>query len=161
MPESLQGVWLGWGPYASPPAPAMGRVALAGGGQQDAMLFPTPPCCSCRITIPVQSFSNLQIRGEAVATCRVEGAGWWHKQGWLWVAPPWLSSCLGCPCPIRRDQAVFLQISRNQDSRVLPAGEEESAMAMSPRLTMSLRPRTCPRPTTSPRSQCQPHPQGQ
>ena len=45
--------------------------------------LPNAPRCSCRITIPVQSFSNLQIRGEAVATREAGGAGWWHKQGWL------------------------------------------------------------------------------
>lgn len=39
--------------------------------------------CPCRITIPVQSFSNLQIRGEALPHMWEEGAGWWHKQGWL------------------------------------------------------------------------------
>lgn len=60
-----------------------------------------------RITIPVQSFSNLQIRGEAVPAC---GKGEWDggtNRGDFWGLCG--RRChLGHPCPIQRDQEVFL-----------------------------------------------------
>lgn len=44
----------------------------------------------------MQSFSNLQIRGEAVPQVWAWGVGWWHKQGWLlgalWQEKPPLPS---------------------------------------------------------------------
>lgn len=65
---SFWGVRLGWGPSSSLlPQPWAGWNWWAAGPRA----LPNAPCCSCRITIPVQSFSNLQIRGKAVATCGV------------------------------------------------------------------------------------------
>lgn len=77
---SLWGVQLAWGPSSSPAATAPGRWSWGGSRTSCSSRWSR---CPCRITIPVQSFSNLQIRGEAVPQAWAGGPGWWHKQGWL------------------------------------------------------------------------------
>lgn len=63
--------------------------------------------CPCRITIPVQSFSNLQIRGEALPHCRKGEQDGGTNSGGFWGLCG-RRSHLSCPCPIQRDQEVFL-----------------------------------------------------
>lgn len=61
IPTSSWSLW-GWGAAPSPPAPALGRAELLCGAV-GTWYCPRHPHRSHRITIPVQTFSNLQIRG--------------------------------------------------------------------------------------------------
>lgn len=97
-PSGVSG-WVGDSPAALLAQPQAGGA----GGQQE--LFPKLPL-SHRIAIPGQSFSKVQIRGEAVPTRGKgeRGGGFWGQSA---VASGGSRSHLSHPCPVQRDQGFF------------------------------------------------------